>query len=61
LTRCGARMEFLIRWLDDLDDVLAIFHVHARSVLVTLLLLATFVTVLGAVLVFGPPDLLAAP
>jgi hypothetical protein len=54
-------MECLIRWLDDLDDILAVIHVHTRSVVVTALLLLAFLTVLGVVLVFGPPDLLAAP
>jgi uncharacterized membrane protein YdjX (TVP38/TMEM64 family) len=54
-------MEWLLKWMDDLDDLLAVVHVHTRSVVVTLLLLAAFLTVLGGVLVFGPPDLLAAP
>jgi hypothetical protein len=54
-------MERLLKWLDDFDDLFAVFHVHARSVIVTGLLLVAFLAVVGAVLVFGPPDLLAAP
>ena len=54
-------MERLLKVLDDLDDLRVVFRVHMRSVLVTTALLAVFLAVLGAVMVFGPPDLLAAP
>jgi hypothetical protein len=54
-------MERLLKLLDELDDVNAVFRVHLRSVVVTATLLAVFLAVLGAVMVFGPPDLLAAP
>ncbi len=54
-------MERLIKLLDDLDDVRVVFRVHMRSVVVTATLLVAFLAVVGAVMVFGPPDLLAAP
>lgn len=54
-------MVRVLKVLDDLDDLLAVVHVHTRSVVVTLLLLAAFFVVVGAVIVLGPPDLLAAP
>ncbi|HEX7373585.1 MAG TPA: hypothetical protein VF277_01310 [Steroidobacteraceae bacterium] len=54
-------MERLLKLLDEIDDIGVVFHVHLRSVVVTTVLLAVFLAVLGAVLVFGPPDLLAAP
>lgn len=54
-------MERLVKLLDELDDVRVVFRVHLRSVVVTTALLAVFLAVLGAVMVFGPPDLLAAP
>ena len=54
-------MERLVKLLDEIDDVRVVFRVHMRSVLVTTALLAVFLAGLGAVMVFGPPDLLAAP
>jgi hypothetical protein len=54
-------MERLLKWLDDLDDLLVVFRVQAPAAIVTAALLAVFLSVVGAVLVFGPPDLLAAP
>jgi hypothetical protein len=54
-------MERFLKWIDDWDDLLAMLRLQAGPVLVTLLLLAAFLTVVGAVFVFGPPDLLAAP
>ena len=54
-------MERLLKWLDELDDLLVVFRAHAPALLVTAALLAAFLLSLGAVLVFGPPDLLAAP
>jgi hypothetical protein len=54
-------MERLLKWLDDLDDLLVVFRVQAPAAIATVALLAVFLSVVGAVLVFGPPDLLAAP
>jgi hypothetical protein len=54
-------MERFLKWIDDWDDLLAMLRLQAGPVLVTLLLLAAFLAVVGAVFVFGPPDLLAAP
>ena len=54
-------MERLLKWLDDLDDLAAVFRHHAPAVLVTMLLLTVFLAAVAVVLVFGPPDLLAAP
>ena len=54
-------MERLLKLLDELDDVSVLLRVHVRPMVVTATLLAVFLAVLGAVLVFGPPDLLAAP
>ena len=54
-------MQRLLKWLDDLDDLQVVFRVHAPAVFVTVALLAVFVAAIGAVLLFGPPDLHAAP
>jgi hypothetical protein len=54
-------MERILKWLDDLDDLLAVTRLQAKPVFVTIALLAVFLAVLGFVLVLGPPDLLAAP
>ena len=54
-------MERLLRWLDDVDDFLAVTWLQAGPVVVTVLLLALFLAVVGAAFVLGPPDLLAAP
>jgi hypothetical protein len=54
-------MERLLKWLDDLDDLLVVFRVQAPAAIATVLLLAGFAVTVGAVLVLGPPDLLAAP
>lgn len=54
-------MERFLRWLDDVDDFLAVAWLHAGPALVTVALLAVFLAVLGVVLVLGPPDLHAAP
>ena len=54
-------MERFLRWLDDLDDFLAVMRLQAGPVVVTLALLAAFLAVLGVIFVLGPPDLLAAP
>ena len=54
-------MERLLKWLDDLDDLGVVFRVQMPAVLATIALLAIFLAVVGAVMVFGPPELLAAP
>ena len=54
-------MERLLKWLDDLDDLTDVFRVQAPSVIITALLVVAFVAGLGALLLLGPPDLLAAP
>jgi hypothetical protein len=54
-------MERLLKWLDDMDDWLAVARLQAGPVLVTVALLAAFLAALGIVFVLGPSDLLAAP
>jgi hypothetical protein len=54
-------MERLLKWIDDLDDLVALTRLQAAPFFVTLLLLAAFLAVVAAVMVLGPPDLLAAP
>jgi uncharacterized membrane-anchored protein len=54
-------MERLLKWLDDLDDLTAVFRAQAPSVIITALLVVAFVAGLGALLLLGPPDLLASP
>lgn len=54
-------MERILKWLDDLDDLLVVVHVQSRPVIVTAVLLVVFLSVVGAVFVFGPPVLHAAP
>lgn len=54
-------MERLLKWLDELDDLAVVFRVQAPAVVVTALLVVAFVAGLGALLLLGPPDLLAAP
>ena len=54
-------MERLLKWLDDLDDLLDVFRLHAPSFAVTLLLATAFLTGVGLFLLAGAPDLLAAP
>jgi hypothetical protein len=53
-------MERLLKWLDDCDDLLVVFRVQAPAVAVTVVLAAVFLAGLGALLLLGPPDLLAA-
>ena len=53
-------MERLLKWLDDFEDLLAVARLQAGPAIVTLLL-AAFVVTVGAVFLFGPPELLAAP
>ncbi len=54
-------MERLLKWLDDLDDLTVVFRVQAPAVIITAVLVVAFVAGLGALLLLGPPDLLAAP
>jgi hypothetical protein len=54
-------MERFLKWLDDVDDFLAVARLQAGPALVTVALLAAFLALLGIVFVLGPPDLHAAP
>jgi len=54
-------VERLLKWLDDLDDFLAVTRLRAGPVLTTVALLLLFLAVLGVIFVLGPPDLHAAP
>ena len=54
-------MERILKWLDDLDDLLVVLHLQTKPVLITMVLLVAFLAILGAVFVFGPPVLHAAP
>jgi hypothetical protein len=54
-------MERLLKWLDDVDDLLAVLQLQLGPVVVTVALLALFLAVLGVVFVMAPPELLAAP
>jgi predicted RND superfamily exporter protein len=54
-------MERLLKWLDDWDDLLVLFRNAAPGMVLTVALVVVFVAALGAMLLLGPPDLLAAP
>jgi len=54
-------MERFLKWLDDLDDLVAMLWVQSGPVLVTVVLSVAFLAAVGAVFVFGPPVLHAAP
>lgn len=54
-------MERILKWLDDLDDLLVVVHVQTRPVIVTAVLLVVFLAIVGTVFVFEPPVLHAAP
>jgi len=54
-------MERFLKWLDDLDDLVAMLWVQSGPVLVTVVLFVAFLATAGAVFVFGPPVLHAAP
>ena len=54
-------MERILKWLDDLDDLVAVVRLQVKPVLVTSALLAVFLAALATVLVLGTPDLLASP
>ena len=53
-------MERLPKWLDDIDDLLVVFHVHAPAAVATMLLVG-FAATIGTMLLLGQPHLLAAP
>jgi hypothetical protein len=59
--KAAVPMERWLKWLDDLDDLCALVWHHSPQVVTTALLLIAFVTSVGIIFVFGPPDLLAAP
>ena len=54
-------MEWILKCLDELDDLRAFARVQAGPVIVTALLLAAFLAVVAGVFLLGPPELLAAP
>ena len=54
-------MERFLKWLDDLDDLFAVLWLQTGPLLVTVLLFVAFLAIVGAVFVFGPPVLHAAP
>jgi hypothetical protein len=54
-------MEWMLKFLDDLDDLRVLARVQTGPVIVTALLLAAFLAVVAGVFVLGSPDLLAAP
>ena len=54
-------MEILLKWLDECDDLLVVLRVQGPAVALTLALVAVFLAGLGALLLLGPADLLAAP
>jgi hypothetical protein len=53
-------MEHFLKWIDDIDDLFAVIRLQAGPLAVTLLLFAVFLVTVGAIFLFGPPDLLAA-
>jgi hypothetical protein len=54
-------MEFLLKCLDDVDDLFATVVHHGGPVLRTVLVVAGFCVAVGTLFLFAPPDLLAAP
>jgi hypothetical protein len=54
-------MERLLKWLDDIDDLMVVFRVQAPAVLITVLLATAFGAGMATLLLLAPPDLLAAP
>jgi len=60
-TRRSNAMEWVLKLLDDLDDLQAFIHAHARPLKVTLLLLVVFLAILAGVYVLGPRGLQATP
>lgn len=54
-------MEWVLKLLDDLDDLQAFVHAHARLLIVAALLLVVFLAVLAGAFVHGPQELQAAP
>ena len=54
-------MEFLLKCLDDVDDLFATLGQQFRPRLTTVLLTVVFVIAVAAFLFLAPNDLLAAP
>jgi hypothetical protein len=54
-------MEFLLKCLDDVDDLFATLAHYGSPVLKTVLVVVGFCVAVGALVLFAPPDLLAAP
>jgi hypothetical protein len=54
-------MERLLKWFDNFDDLMDVFRLQAPAVVVTVLLAVALVAGVGALLLLGPPNLLAAP
>lgn len=54
-------MECFLKWIDDIDDLVAMLRLQAGPLVVMLLLSGVFVAAVGALFLFGPPELLAAP
>ena len=54
-------MRFLLKCLDDVDDLFATFAHHGSPMLKTVLVLVGFCIAVGTLVLFAPPDLLAAP
>jgi hypothetical protein len=54
-------MQFLLKCLDDVDDLFATVGHHGGPVLKTVVLVVGFCAAVGALLLFAPHDLLASP
>ena len=54
-------MEFLLKCLDDVDDLVATLGQQFRPVLATVLLCVLFACAVAAFLLLAPNNLLAAP
>ena len=54
-------MERLVKLLDECDDLLDVFRVQGRAMLVTALVAVVLLAGAGLMMIAGAPDLLAAP
>jgi hypothetical protein len=54
-------MEFLLKCLDDVDDLFATLAQQFRPIFTTVLLAIVFVVAFAAILFLAPNDLFAAP
>lgn len=52
----AVKMEQLLKWLDDLDDVFAVTRLQIGPLAATLALLMLFVAAVGVVFLIAPPD-----